>query len=209
MRSTKLVQALAAGILALSAWAGTATAAPIVSTSDPALAGATVETFNSVTQGSYASFTVNDVTVQSASVLVTTGSNGQYAPPNPSGDVFLLSSNSTISFSFNTAVSAFGIVVGATNYEQTLSAFDAGDNLIESLTIPNQVSTIPFPYSGFYGIASSAADIAYFTITQFSDGIVYDDLYYTSATAVPEPGPLAVLVLGLAALGCARRRHSA
>lgn len=194
--------------ISLLALAGAAGATTITSTGDAALTGASIESFNSAAIGDHSSQTVNDISISisAGTFSFSTGSNGQFVPPNPAGDVFILATSQLLRFDFNSNVSAFGINVGATNQEQTLSAYDFADNLIEALVIPDQVATLPTPFAGFYGIASGSPDIAYFTVTNTGDAVIYDDLHYVSRTQVPEPATLAIMGLGLAGLAFARRR---
>jgi hypothetical protein len=111
-----------------------------------------------------------------------------------------------LTFAFSNLVAAFGLQVGAANASQQLTAFDAFNNIIEILTIPDQVSTLPFPYSGFYGINAGAAVIAYFTITGNSgDAWVADNVTYAGPT-LPEPGTSLLVATSLAALGLRRLR---
>lgn len=194
--------------IALVASMGSAHGAFISSAGDPALAAASLETFNSPSTGGYTSLSLADVTVSATGFSVSVGGNGEFTPPNPAGDKFLLIDTHLLTFTFNNAVSAFGIVIGATNSEQTISAYDAGGNLLESAIIPNQVATMPFPYSGFYGFSSTTSNIAKFTVTNTNDAVVYDDLYYTSsAAAVPEPTSIAMWGLSLVGAVLIRRKR--
>ena len=111
-------------------------------------------------------------------------------------------------------MSAFGFELGATNVTTQLTAYDAADNVLETLAIPKQVATLPYPFSGFYGLASSTANIAKFSVTSVGDNWSLDDLQYkvgttVSPTPVPEPGTAGLL--GLSVLGGAfiRRRRLA
>jgi hypothetical protein len=182
-------------------------ATPITSAGDAALIGATLEDFNAASIGTF-SGTVSfaNVDLSSASFVFETGSAGQHAPPNPSGDVYVRSTaNNTMTFTFGSGVSAFGFVIGATNHIQTLTAFDTGGNFLESLAIPDQVQDLPSPFTSYHGIASGGSLIGSFTVTSFSDVWVLDDLSFQS-NPVPEPTTLAIFTLGLLGLGAARRR---
>lgn len=61
----------------------------------------------------------------------------------------------------------------------------------------------------FFGVVATAADIpgGTFSFTSVLEGFVIDNLSFGSGTAVPEPGTVALLGLGLAGLGYARRRR--
>jgi hypothetical protein len=198
----------------------TSRAVSITSAGDPALVGASLETFNSLTPSGFSttftSVSLTDLSVTAAGgFYIDSGGNGVYVPPNPSGDVYLLSNaNSTMTFTFNSAVSAFGAVFGATNAVQTITAFDSSGSVLGTTLIPNQVSSQAYPYSGYYGWASTSANIKSFSVTSSSgDYWVVDDLSYqtgdTGNSSVPDSGAsVALLGLGLGSLIALRRKFN-
>ncbi len=196
---------IGASLIAL-AGISTANATPISSSGDVALTGSTLIDFNSEALGSFGSRVFGGVTISGigGNLTVSNDGNGQYVPPQ---DNFLDNRFGGVgfNFAFSSTLSAFGMQIGATNAGQVLTAYDSLNNVLETLAIPNQVNTLPFPYTGFYGIAQ--AGIARVTLSaNQGDWIVVDDLRYTSApTTVTEPSLLALLSFGLIGFGFARR----
>lgn len=120
--------------------------------------------------------------------------------------------SSVIRIDFASPASAFGLDWLANNANPTLSVFDSGNSLLESLTL--DWTTFPlvpgFPFSnGFIGINVGANAIAYATIdTPLNGNELYIDNLIYQAAAVPAPATLPLLAIGGLALA-ARRRKSA
>lgn len=217
MRRANLV-ALAGAIFLLGASSG-AYGGIITSPDDPALAGATVETFDTAALGNYTTLALDAVTLTAsdAPFEILDGSTGQYAPPTTLGDRHVIlrpgsdSTTDALTVLFDAPVSAFGMVVGATNYEQTLTAYDSSGTVVGTLTLPDQFATLDYPYAGFYGLFSPTANISRFTLTNTDDDFAMDDLHYAVNVApIPEPTSLVIFGLGaaLATLAGTRRRRS-
>ena len=199
--------ALSVGLLGAAASASAQVA--ITSSNDPALAIAGLITFTSSTPGTYLSLSLGAVTFSGSSGLVVEslyGGNynsiGNYI--NNNNDA-----SSLMTFSFSSGLAAFGFNYGATDDPWTLSAYDAGSNLI--------YATIVAPIGGssageFIGIASPSANIAYATFKDdggiwFPDWILVDNFKFTEVVTVPEPGSLSLCLFTLATLGFAVRRR--
>jgi PEP-CTERM motif len=109
---------------------------------------------------------------------------------------------------FSTSVSAFAFLWGASDNTWDLRAYDAGNNLIESLVIGAVFGSNAGDY---FGIA--AAGIAYATLTDRLDNIAdgdyvfLDNFHYVENVSVPEPSSLGLLGVGLLAVGFGRRRQ--
>jgi len=182
--------------------------------SNAALSGATVVDFSSVSAGTYTSLSVGGVTFagDNGNFVVTDSLGGSY---NSLGrnlqNLQVPGSASILSFSFSSAVSAFGFNFGASNEDWLLEAFDASNNLLESYTLAQTW----FSNAGdYFGIASSGISSARATqLTHVNDSgtdwILLDNLSYSanSTNQVPEPESLALASIALLALGVSRRRN--
>jgi hypothetical protein len=189
---------------ALVASMATANASIITSTGNAALAGATLETFNSTATGDYASITLGSgVTVIGNGSPMTIDSTWTSAY-GISGQSLNNSNSSPTSFDliFSSTISAFGIWGGAVNNPWVYSAYDASNNLIESITTSGACCG-PM----FFGIANS--NIKRVNLNGFGDWVIFDNLYFVSGSTVPEPASLALVGLGLIGVAAIRRRKNA
>lgn len=165
-----------------------------------------VETFESIAVGSYASLTSAGITysLSSGNINVSDDSNGAYVLA-PSGTHFLDNryGGADLIFTLAAPVSAFGLQIGATNSAQTLSAYDSANALLGSVSIPDQVSTSPFPHTGFYSLSYGGISKVVLSASA-GDWIVVDNV----TAAVPEPETYAMLLAGLGLLGAVARRRN-
>ena len=182
----------------------------ITSPGDPALAGAGVIDFSSPAPGTYPSLNISFVNFAGPSgVTIESLYAGNY---NSTGQ-YLNNANAAspkITITFGVSLAAFGFNYGASDDPWTLSAFDAGNNLI--------LSTVVAPIGGsasgeFIGIASPSANIAYATFKDdggiwFPDWVLIDNLAFTEVVNTPEPSALALAGFGAMLLGLARSRRT-
>ena len=110
---------------------------------------------------------------------------------------------------FGAMLSSFAMDVAAFDV-MMLRAYDMSDNLIFEQEV--EVTEGAYVDPGIYVtyVIQSANGIRRFTFDNFAAGYVsIDNLVARTSAAVPEPGPLALLGLGLAGLGLCRRRRDA
>ena len=113
------------------------------------------------------------------------------------------SGNGTVTFTFDTAITAFGIDWSSFDQTATVVAYsdDAG-GAVADVFVP-----VTSPGAGFFGVLNTDGfTTVSFQVTQ-SEILEFD--YIQWGTAVPEPGTLAILGLGLVGFGFARRRQAA
>lgn len=198
--------------LGLALALGQAAATPITGQGNPtdhaALAGGTVIDFESTGVFNGPSLTLSGVTF-TGDTNIEVDSDFSYGYNNR-GLYHLTNHGSgpdSFRFDFAAPVDAFGFLWGAADIEWTLSAFN-GATLLETLVLnPTRSSN----FGDYFGIAASG--ITHATLTSQSSDYVFIDNFTLSAgiprAAVPEPGSIALVALGLVGLGLATRRKQA
>jgi hypothetical protein len=119
--------------------------------------------------------------------------------------------SSVIRIDFLNPVSAFGLDWYSNNANPTLSVFDSGNTLLESLTLNwTSFPTIDGFPTGFIGLDVGSNSIAYATIDTPLNGneLYVDNLIYQRTTAVPEPATLPLAAIAAAGLIAIRRRKA-
>lgn len=180
-------------------FAASAGAAPITTSNNPAMAGATVVTFDNVGTTNFLSMAFGNVTFSSnnGSQLSIHNYSGQYGTTGNS-----LGNPSYQSFDaiFTNTVSAFDVVIGAVNSGWTFKAYGVNNNLIETLNMNDACC-------GGFARGIAAQGIKRVTFTPASDWATFDNFRFVE-NKVPEPGSLALLGLGLLGFMASRRKKA-
>lgn len=198
----KIKRALPLAVIGLSIFSTSTYSTIITSSTDPALTGAILENFNSVTTGDYSSLSLTGVTIvgNGAPMTVDSGLTSSYGI---SGQSLHNSGGTPTSFDiiFDNEVSAFGLWGGAYNTSWNFSAYDISNNLIESATITTSCCS-----AQFNGLANTG--MSKVTLSGYGDWVIFDDLMFTEQVSAPEPTSLALLALGLVGIGFSRKKKT-
>ncbi len=208
----KLLVGLAFGMM-MTGMTGMASATLISSSFDAALSGGSVITFEGVSVGRYVSLVLDGVTftAQDHDFSLSDMFSGNYNMTGRYLDNQDNSNNgfSSIRFSFDSLVSAFGFNLGSSNYFWNLSAYDAADNLLGGR---NLSPTIDSNKGEFYGFAfNDGISYAILSSTDINYDWVLIDNFTTAGGTAPVPVPATMLLMGsgIAGLIAARRKKKA
>ena len=128
------------------------------------------------------------------------------AGTNQSSDVY--GSVQSMSFDFTVALSAIGGVINwvPNALPVTISIYDAGDNLLDSLVMSSGGINLETP-DIFYGFQSDTANIARLTLTDGYIGIrsIKAIGYVADPGGIPEPATWAMMIMGFGMTGTAMR----
>jgi hypothetical protein len=113
----------------------------------------------------------------------------------------------SMTFSFDHPVSSIGAVLNwvPTGAPVTIAAYDASDQLLDSLTLSQGGANLVAP-DAFYGFQERSSEISSFVLT---DGYVAAigglDVGAVNISAVPEPASWAMMLVGFGGLGVSLR----
>lgn len=208
----------ALSVALLLAGAGVAAAGTISSTTatdptvHPALTGGTVIGFDSTASGLYAVLTIGNVKFTGVDADFTIGTDFS-GILNTRGTRSVFNDYDLVPmsfrFDFTTAVDAFAFMWGASDHTWTLTAYDAGDTVVDSMITPVTTMSNAGDYIGITG-----SGIKYATLVGTTADYVFIDnfTYKTGGAVVPLPSSALLglgLVGGLGGLAFLRRRRGA
>lgn len=194
-------------------------AASLSDASDAALIGASIVDFESGATGDFVTQSFGGLTISAvnsayaspASFSVANDYSGSY---NTRGQYHISNFGSefqSLRFDFASSTTAFGFLFGASDSSWTLSAYGAGNTLLESRTIDATVGSNAGDFFGFKGLGGAQ----YATLVQSQDGpyatggvdyVFVDNITVSSVSAVPEPESFAMLFAGLGVVSFISRR---
>jgi len=198
--------------LAASAHAGSISGTGGDPTTDPALAGATVLTFDAETLGSFSSQTFGGVTFTGLGDVLRV--DASFAGLYNSRGAAYLDNNAGGAFGwlidFSSPTTAFGFLWGAADDAWTLTAFDGvggTGNVVDTFVLPATGSSNAGEFYGLTGAGILSATL----IDGGSGDWVFVDSFAFSTLSTPEPSSIAFVGLGVLGLGAmvGRRRRSA
>jgi len=199
-------------LLFVPAYAGTISTqtTPAGAAAIPALSGGSIVDFEPVALGRHTSLTVSGVTFTpeaSAALYIGTDYAGYY---NPSGtslqNTYASDAFNTLTIAFASPVNAFGFLWGASDDPWTLSAYDASNNLLESLVLP---VTEESNAGDFVGLTATGIASATLVSSTRGDYVFIDNFAFAGEhtdASVPEPSSFVLGGAGLLLVALSRRR---
>jgi hypothetical protein len=210
MKSMLFAAALACGVIA----GGAASAATFAVQTTPdqvaavtGLIGGSTLTFDDLANGPRGAITSGGVTISSntGSMMIGNSYSGVYNTFGKS-----ISNNgyafSELVFTFADAVGGFGFFFGASDVDWTLRAYDASNNLVDTLVISPTKASNAGDFFGIMGTGIVRATL----MGQADDHIFFDNLVTGAGgpiSAVPEPATWAMMIAGFGLAGSAIRRR--
>jgi len=179
----------------------------------PQLAGATVQSFDSVAVGVYMTGVFANVTISSSTNMpyrISTDYAGNYNNPAIALENGTYDSGFTtnVLFQFANPVCAFAFNWGASDNAASLTVYSdaAGTNAIESMALPIASSSNNGEWYGLYDPSINSARI-FFTVLPNNDGdwCFVDNLHYVGSV-IPTPAAGWAGVALLSVMGLRRRR---
>jgi hypothetical protein len=115
----------------------------------------------------------------------------------------------TMTFAFSSPVFGVGGFLNYTPFSlnpTVIAIYDESHTLLESFELTFLTDSESTNAGEFWGFSRESADIKYFTLTDNYVGITHLTVDGSPAAAVPEPGTLLLLGVGMAGLATQRRR---
>ena len=189
----------------LLAFAADATYATFISSaSDPALTGAAIIDFDSLSLGNFSTMTLGNVTFSDA------GTGDLRIADYTEGGVFGTTGHElstryaqgSFNIDFTSAVSAFGMIWGAADGAWTMKLFNSSNTLLDTIAIAAQTS----PYIGFIGASDNLISHVEM-VGAYADWVKIDNFAYVTGQPIPEPATMFLLGSGLVGIAGFRRKN--